>query len=205
VLEDQVDGVAEASPGGDPLHRPQGGQDQRQHVGAEVPQGALAVAPWGAGEGAARLQGRAQPGAVAALPAAGRGGLVHPGGHLGQEPQGEEDQGGHPVLGRGGDDPVGGLDRQGQGLVEQQVAAGGGRRHGQLGLDVGGDGDGDGVDLGQEAVEVVVALDAEALRERGRLGRVAAPDGHQLGGRVGGQGGGVRLLGPVAGADDPEP
>ncbi len=102
-------------------------------------------------------------------------------------------------------DGAGVLDRRGDGLVEQQPAARGGRAYGERGLDVRREGEGGDVAVGEELVGVFVHLHAVCLGQLGRGFGPAAPDADELGAGVCGEGGGVGTAGPGAGAQQADP
>ena len=110
-----------------------------------------------------------------------------------------------PAALHGVDQPVGGGDVQGDRLLQQQVLARRCGAHGQRRLHVRRERDRDGVDLGQQLVDVGVPGDVELRADRLGLREVPAPDPDQLRRRVRGQRRGVDLLRPEAGAEDAEP
>src|SRR4051794_35828216 len=120
------------------------------------------------------------------------------------EPEGEEHDRRDAGLAHGGHHAVGCGDVQGDRLLQQQVLAGRGGTLGQRRLHVRRQRDRDGVDLGQQLVDVPEPGDVELGAHGLGLREVPAPDPDQLGGGVRAQGRRVDLRRPVAGAQDAE-
>jgi hypothetical protein len=205
VPQQHVGHVAVAGQRGDLRDRAQHGQDQRERVRADVPQAAALLAPHRRPERVAGLEDRAEVVDPGLQPAAGRADLVDELLDLWHEAPGEEDDPGHLLLGGGRDDPGGGLGGEGDRLVQQQVLARPGRAQSDVRLHVRGQGDRDGVHVGDEGVDLRVGRRAVLPGEGRRLGRVPAPDTHEFDVRVRRQGRGVCLVGPRSRTEKSEP
>ena len=97
------------------------------------------------------------------------------------------------------------LDRESERLLEEQPTTGFGRAHGELSLDVRGDRECEGINGGDQLVDVRERLRTVGRGERSRLGPIAAPDPHQLGLRMSRDPGRVNGLGPEPGTNQAEP
>ena len=139
------------------------------------------------------------------LPPAGRSGGSEKAVDVGVEPFGEEHHRGDPGGLHGGDHPIGLGEAQREGLVQQQVPAGGGGPYGDLGLHVRGQRHGHRVTGVEQRVDVVERRYPVPGGQRGGPVRVTSPDTDQFGARMRVQPGAVRLRRPVTGAEQAEP
>ena len=169
---------------------------------ADVPESTALASPRGLPERIPGLEDRSQHHDARPVPALTVDVFPEPGGDTRIEATGEEDDRGSS---HGLNQPVGGLDRESQRLLEQQRAPGFRGANGQLGLDVGRNRERDGIDRFDQVVEVGERLRAEPGRQRRRLGLIPTPDADQLGLRMRRDPRRMRSPGPVAGADQTEP
>jgi hypothetical protein len=200
VGEHDVHQVTVTAGSGNRRDRTQGRQQLGERMRADVPQGAVLLAPRGVRERAAgrRVRGVPPGGTAAQLMGADVG---EPRLRDRHEAMGEEDDRADGIAIGGLDHPVRRGEVGGDRLLEQEVLAGLGCANGQLGLHLGRHREGQQVDLGQQGVEVVVRRGTVLLRQRPRLAEIAAPDAGELDIGVGHDTSGVHDLGPVSCAD----
>ena len=186
----------------DLLDRAEGREQQRQRVGADVPESTPLPSPLRPAERIPRLEDRREHENASPVPAVTVDFGPEPGAGSRIKATCEEDDG---RSAHGLDDPVGRLDRQRERLLEQQRPPRCGRAHGQLCLDVRRNRERNRVDSPDQVVDVGERLRAEPSRQRRRLGPIPAPDADQIHLRMRREPRRMHRRGPVAGTDQAEP